>query len=89
MPSSRGLPNPGIKPRSHASQVDSLPSEPPGKPKKTGVGSLSLLKRIFLSQKLNQGLLHCNGFFTSELARKVFTKELLELINEFSKIARY
>ena len=26
------LPNPGIKPRSLALQMDSLPSEPPGKP---------------------------------------------------------
>ena len=32
------LPNPGIEPRSSALQVDSLPSEPPGKPKDTGVG---------------------------------------------------
>ena len=39
-------------------QVDSLPAEPPWKPKKTGVGSLSLLQRNFLTQKLNQGLLH-------------------------------
>ena len=31
-PSSRDLPNPGIKPRFHALQSDSLPSEPPGKP---------------------------------------------------------
>ena len=31
MPSHRDLPNPQIKPRSLASQVDSLPSEPPGK----------------------------------------------------------
>ena len=30
MPSSRDLPNPGIKSRSPALQVDSLPSEPPG-----------------------------------------------------------
>ena len=29
------------------------------KPKNTGVGSLSLLQRIFLTQKLNRGLLHC------------------------------
>ena len=36
------LPNPGIKPRSPAMQVDSLPAEPPGKPKNTGVGILSL-----------------------------------------------
>ena len=37
------LPNPGIKPRCPALQVDSLPSEAPGKPRNTGVGSLSLL----------------------------------------------
>ena len=53
------LPNPGIKPRSPALQADSLPAEPQGKPKNTGVGSLSLLKRIFPTQELNQGLLHC------------------------------
>ena len=32
---------------------------PQGKPKNTGIGSLSLLQRIFLTQELNQGLLHC------------------------------
>ena len=42
-PFSRGSPNPGIKPRSPALQVDSLPAEPQGKPKNTGVGSLTLL----------------------------------------------
>ena len=52
------LPNPEIKPRSPTLQVDSLPSEPPGKPKNNGVGSLSLLQANFLTQKLNQGLLH-------------------------------
>ena len=31
--SSRDLPNPGIKPRSPALQVDALPSEAPGKPR--------------------------------------------------------
>ena len=35
--------NPGIELRSPTLQVDSLPAEPPGKPKNTGVGSLSLL----------------------------------------------
>ena len=54
-----GLPNPGIKPRSPELQADSLPSELPGKPKNTGVGSLSLLQQIFLTQESNQGLLHC------------------------------
>ena len=53
------LPNPVIKPRSSALQADSLPAEPPGKPKNTGVGSLSLLQRIFPTQDMNRGLLHC------------------------------
>ena len=38
-------------------QEDSLPAEPQGKFKNTGVGSLSLLQRIFLTQESNQGLL--------------------------------
>ena len=59
------LPNPRIEPRSPALQADSLPSEPPGKPKKTGVGSPSLLQQIFPTQESNPGLLHCRRFFTS------------------------
>ena len=39
--------------------TDSLPSEPPGKPMNTGVGSLSLLQGIFPIQESNQCLLHC------------------------------
>ena len=35
------LPNPGIKPRSPTLQADSLPSEPPGKPK-TGLSNSNL-----------------------------------------------
>ena len=46
-PSPGHLPNPGIKPRSPALQADSLPAVSPGKPKNTGVGSLSLLQGIF------------------------------------------
>ena len=53
------LPNPGIEPRSLALQAYSLLSEPPGKPKNTGVGSLSLLQGIILTQESNWGLLHC------------------------------
>ncbi|KAB0381254.1 hypothetical protein FD755_009038 [Muntiacus reevesi] len=45
------LSNPGSEPRSPALQVDSLPAEPPGKPKNTGVGSVSLLQGIFLTQE--------------------------------------
>ena len=37
-PSPGGLPNPGIEPRSAALHADSLPAEPPGKPKNTAVG---------------------------------------------------
>ena len=37
-----------------------LLSEPPGKPKNTGVSSLSLLQEIFSTQKSNRGLLHCS-----------------------------
>ena len=47
------LPNPGIKPRYPTLQADSLPAEAQGKPKNTGVGSLSLLHRIFLIQESN------------------------------------
>ena len=54
MPSSRDLPNPGIEPRSPTLQEDSLPSEPPGKPKNTGGGSKSLLQGIFLTRDLNR-----------------------------------
>ena len=59
LPCSRGSSHPGIEPRSPALQTGSLPAELPGKPKNAGVGSLSLLQRIFLTQELNQGLLHC------------------------------
>ena len=50
-----GLPNPGIEPRPPALQADSLPSEPPWKPKNTRMDILSHLP----DQESNQGLLHC------------------------------
>ena len=52
-------PDPGIKLGSPALQADSLPAEPRGKPKNTGVGSLSLLQGIFPTQGSNPGLPHC------------------------------
>ena len=58
-PPPRDLPNPGIEPRSLELQEDSLLSEPPGKPKNTMAGSLSLLQGIFPTQELSLGLLHC------------------------------
>ena len=42
-----------------ALQAVSLPAKPWGKPKNTGVGSLSFLQRIFLTYKSNRCLLHC------------------------------
>ena len=59
VPFSRGSSNPGIEPRPPALWMDSLPLEPQGKPKNTGVDSLSILQQIFSTQELNWGLLHC------------------------------
>ena len=47
-----------LKPRSPALQADSLPSEPAGKPKNTGVGILFLFQGNFMTQESNRGLLH-------------------------------
>ena len=55
----QGIFNPVIEPRSPALHAESLPVEPQGKPKNTGVGSLPLLQLIFLTQESNRGLLHC------------------------------
>ena len=49
------LPNPGIELRSPALQEDSLPAEPPGKPKNTGKGSLSFFQGIFRTQEYELG----------------------------------
>ena len=57
--SSVDLPNPGVEPSSPALKADSLPFDPPGKPKTTRVGSLSFLQGNFLTQESNRDLLHC------------------------------
>ena len=51
-------------------QADSLPSEPPGKPENTGMGSLSLLQGIFPTR--NQTGVSCiaDRFFTSWATRE-------------------
>ena len=38
--------------------MDSLPAEPQGNPKNSGLGSLPFLQQIFLTQEMDQGLLH-------------------------------
>ena len=53
------LPNPGIEPKSLTLQTDSLPTKSPGKPKKTGVGSLPFLQGNFPTQGSNPGHSHC------------------------------
>ena len=53
------LPTQGLNPSLLCLLADSLPSEPPGKPKNTGVGSLLFLQGNFQTQESNQGLLHC------------------------------
>ena len=64
MPSSRGSSQP--RDQTQVSHIaHSFLSEPPGKAKNTGVGSLSLLQRIFSSQESNLGLGIASGFFTS------------------------
>ena len=64
-PPAGDLYNPETELRSPTLHADSLPSEPPGKPKNTGVGSLSLLQGI--SQPRNRTRVSCSagGFFTS------------------------
>ena len=57
-PSPGVLPHPGIKPRSPTLQANSLPAEPPGKSKNTGVGHRILLQRILLTGMSNRGLPH-------------------------------
>ena len=47
------------KVRDRKEQADSLPVEPPEKPKNTGGGSLSLLQGIFPNWESKWGRLHC------------------------------
>ena len=59
MPSSRGSYHPRDQTQVSHIWAESLMSEPPGKPKNTGMGSLSLLQQIFRTQESNWGLLPC------------------------------
>ena len=64
-PFSRGSPQPrSSEPRSPALRADSLPAEPAGKPKNTGVGILSRLRGIFPTQEWNWCLPHWSGFLS-------------------------
>ena len=69
-PSPGDLPNPGIKPRPPALQVDSLPAEPQGKPKNTGVCSLSLFQWIFPTRNGTRVSCIAGRFLPTELSGK-------------------
>ena len=75
-PPPEDLSNPGIEPRSPTLQADSFPTEPPGKPKNTGVGSLSVLRGIFPTQESNQGLLHCMWILYQQICQGTPTTHL-------------
>ena len=68
-----------IEPRSPTLQGASLPSEPPGKPEITKVGSLSLLQGIFLTQESNCGLLHCRWILYQLSYQESCSGNLLEV----------
>ena len=75
------LANPGMESRSPTLQADSLPGEPQGKPKNTGVGSLSLLQGIFLTRESNQCLLHCRQILY-QLSYQIYRWDTLCLSGE-------
>ena len=58
-PFSRGSSQPRNRTQVSPIEGSFLSAEPQGKPKNTGVGSLSLLQRTFPTQESNSGLLHC------------------------------
>jgi len=58
-----------------------LLAESPGKPKNTGVGSLSLLQGIFSTQESNWGLLHCRWIISQQLY--IISKQLVTIQNRW------
>ena len=60
-----------------ALQADSLPAEPQGKPKNTGVGSLSLFQQILLTQDSNWISCIADRFFTNWAIREAHIYEPL------------
>ena len=76
--------------------MDSLSAEPQGKPKNTGVGSLSLLQGIFLTQESNQDLLHFRQIFyqlpsieTEKAFDKIQHPFMIRTLQKASKEATY
>ena len=59
------LPNPGIEPGSPALRVDSLPSEPSGKPKNVGVGGYPFSRESSQPKNRTGVSSTAGGFFTN------------------------
>ena len=84
------LPDPGIKPRSSALKVDSLLTEPLGKPKNIGVGSISLLLQG-ISQPRNWTGVSCiaGRFLTSWAIREALPVPFVPLIFTVSHYLKF
>ena len=91
-PFPRGSSRPRDRTQSPSLQTDSLPAEPPGQPRNTGVGSLSLLQYIFLTQPRSGTRVSCiaGGFFINWAVREVpYTTQICQIhpgMNEFSVV---
>ena len=77
------------QPRSPTLQEDSLPAEPQGKPKNTGVGSLPLLQRIFPTQESTGISCIADRFFTNwairEAVRSTLDSYKQTIMNEIAR----
>ena len=69
-PISRGSSQPRDRTKVSHVAVDSSPAEPQGKPKNTGMGSLSLLQGIFRTQESNWVSYIAGRFFTNWTIRE-------------------
>ena len=65
------FPTLGSEPRSPALQVDSLPAEPPGKPKNTGVDTYPFSRGSFRTKNLTRVSCIAGGFFTTWTIRNL------------------
>ena len=72
MPSSRGSSQPRDQTQVSHIAGEFLPSEPPENPKNTGVGTLSVLQRILLTQESNLGLLYYRSIVKSVSCVQLF-----------------
>ena len=72
-PSPEDLPNTGVEPRSPTLQADYLPTEPLGKPKNTGVGSLSVSSVSSWPRLSTRLSCITGGFFTNWAIREAAT----------------